>query len=135
EGKNQIYLYDFQGNRKKLTSDKNEVTGVYGFDANRKKVYYQATDGSPLKRALFSVDLEGKVTNLSGERYSGWNSALFSTTYDYYVLVHSTANIPPVYSVYTLDGKLIRVIESNDGLNDRIREYGFQPKEFFTFEN
>lgn len=133
--KNQIYLYDFQGNRKKLTPDEHEITGVYGFDSGKKKVYYQATDGSPLRRAVFSVDLNGKVINLSGEKNKGWNSALFSTTYDYYVLTHSTANTPPVYSVYSRDGKLVRVIENNNRLANRVHEYGFQPKEFFTFEN
>lgn len=133
--KNQIFLYDMDGGQRRLTTGDHEVTAVYGYDAARNEIYFQATDDSPLRRGIFKVDLDGKVSRLTSDDQQGWNSARFSTTYDYYVLTHSTANRPPVYTVYTRDGKKIRDIETNDGLKNLIREYDFQPKEFFTFEN
>lgn len=133
--KNQIFLHNMKGEKHKLTTGDNEVTAVYGFDAARKEIYFQATDGSPLKRAVFKVNLDGKVTRLTTDEQQGWNSARFSTTYDYYVLTHSTANQPPLYSVYDRVGQKIRDIETNTGLKNLIREYDFQPKEFFTFQN
>lgn len=134
-GKNQIYLYDFKGNKKRLTNEENEVTEVYGVDSESGHVYYQATDNSPLRRAIFSVDLDGQVQKMTTEDLKGWNIAKFSTTFDYYVLTHSTANTPPKYSVYSRNGQLVRVIEDNDELTRRIDRHGFQPKEFFTFQN
>lgn len=133
--KNQIYLIDFKGNRKRITTDKNEITEVYGYDPVKKQIYYQATDGSPLRRAVFAINLKGQVTKLTDDDSNGWNSASFSTTYEYYVLTHSTADTPPVYSVYNTEGKLIRIIENNDELTARTREYDFQTKAFFTFKN
>lgn len=131
--KNQIFLYDFEGNVKKLTDGTQEVTAVYGYDPIHKTIYFQATDDSPLRRAVFSVSLDGKTQKLTGKELSGWNSAKFSTTFDYYVLTHATANTPPVYTVYSRNGKKIRDIETNQSLRQQIRAYDFQPKEFFTF--
>lgn len=133
--KNQIFLHDFEGNKRKLTDGSHEVTTVYGYDASEKLIYYQATDQSPLKRAVYSVDLNGKTKKLTSKDQDGWNSASFSTTFDYYVLTHSTANTPPVYSVYSAEGRKIRDIETNGELKKLIREFDFQPKEFFTFQN
>ncbi|MBY5958309.1 S9 family peptidase [Membranicola marinus] len=134
-GRNQVYLIDFDGRKKRITPKNDIVTEVYGYDPARKQIYYQAIDHSPLQRAVFSIDLKGQVKKLTSADLEGWNGARFSTTFDYYVLVHATADSPPVYSVYRNDGKLIRVIEDNAELADRTTEYGFQPKEFFTFKN
>lgn len=134
EGFNQIYLYDFIGNKKKITTDQNEITQVYGVDPVRNRVYYQATTDSPLERAVYSIDLDGKnKVTLQGRK--GWNNATFSTTFDYYILTHSTANSPPTYSVHKTGEGQIRMIERNNRLSSTIQQYNFQPKEFFTFEN
>lgn len=134
-GQNQIYAYDFEGNRRRLTNDRHEVTAVYGYDSENQTIYYQATDDSPLRRALYSVDLDGNTKKLTSKNLEGWNSAKFSTTYDYYVLTHSTADTPPVFAVYNRQGNKIRDVETNQILQHRIKEYRFQPKEFFTFQN
>lgn len=133
--RNQIFHYDFEGNRKRLTDGENEITAVYGYDPVHRTIYFQATDDTPLRRAVYAVDLDGRIKKLTEENLAGWNSARFSTTFDYYVLTHATANTPPVYSVYSREGRLIRQVETNQTLKDRIREYDFQPKEFFTFQN
>ena len=133
-GYNHIYLYDMQGNLlRQITSGKWEVTDFYGLDEDKGLLYFQATDEGPLGRGVYSLRLEGKKKKaLHHEK--GWNSAIFSATFDYYVLKHSTANTPPTYVVYNRKGKAVRTIVDNKGLQKKQEKYGVQPVEFFSFK-
>lgn len=134
DGFNQIYLYDLKGNYQKIVDEDFEVTELYGYDPVRQRVYFQAARQSPLQREVYSADIDGKnMEKLSGSE--GWNSARFSTTFDYFILTYSTANTPPIFAVYKNDKTKIRVLEDNTELKNRIEQYNFQPKEFFTFKN
>jgi hypothetical protein len=97
-----------------------------------KKVFYQTAEKSPLQRQVYSVGLDGKnkkeITPVGGT-----NEAQFSSTFDYYVNTHSAANEPASYTVYDRKGKLLRVIEDNQGIKDLQVEYGTTPVEFFDF--
>ncbi len=44
------------------------------------------------------------------------NNAQFSTTYDLFVLNHSTINIAPTFTVYDRKGSVVRVLEKNEGV-------------------
>lgn len=134
DGYNQIYLYDMEGKEvEKLTPGEYDVTTFYGVDEDKEMVYYQSAEISPLQRHIYSVRLDGKKKKqLTPER--GWNSAQFSSTFDYYVLTHSTANSAATYTVYDRKGKEVRLIEDNDGMKDLQEEYGWSPVEFFDFK-
>lgn len=132
-GFNHIYLYDMNGNEvKQLTDGQFDVTAVLGYNADKKLVYYQAAQSSPLNREVFSVDLKGKIQPL--ETKSGTNRVTFSNNYKYYILCWSDANTPPVYTMYeTASGKLLRTLEDNARMRETMKEYGFATKEFFSF--
>lgn len=133
EGYNQIYLYNLAGEKvQQLTPDPFDVTEFYGVDEVSGTVYYQAADPSPLQRNVFSVNLKGKKKELLTPQ-KGWNSARFSSTYDYYILTHSSVNSAPVYTVFDRDGKEVRVIEDNASMAGLQSEYGWSPVEFFSF--
>jgi dipeptidyl-peptidase-4 len=132
-GYNHIYLYDMAGKMKaQLTKGAYDVTDFYGYDEKNKKVFYQTAEKSPLQRQVYSVGLDGKnkkeITPVGGT-----NEAQFSSTFDYYVNTHSAANEPASYTVYDRKGKLLRVIEDNQGIKDLQVEYGTTPVEFFDF--
>jgi len=133
-GFNHLYYYDMQGKQVAALSSGNwDVTDFYGIDEKNGLAFYQAASKSPMEREVFSVKLNGKSQKrLSKER--GYNSAIFSSTYDYFVLTHSGLNAPPRYAVYDRKGKMLRPLEQNLDLKAIIAEYGVIPAEFFSFK-
>lgn len=135
DGWNHVYLYDMNGKLvRQLTKGNWEVTNFYGIDEANEKIYFQAAAKSPLEREIYEMGLNGKgKRTMAGE--SGFNSAQFSSTFDYYVLNHSTINSPSVYTVFDRKGEKVRVIENNDKAVQRQDQYNVQNVEFFTFKN
>jgi dipeptidyl-peptidase-4 len=134
DGWNHVYLYDMKGNLiRQVTEGEWEVTEFYGVDEDNGVIYYQSTEPSPLQRDLYKINLLGKGKRKLNKS-DGWNGAQFSSTFDYYVESHSTANSPASYTVYNQKGKLIRVIEDNKDLRQVQKDYAVGPVEFFDFE-
>ena len=133
DGYNHIYLYDTKGKATQLTKGKWDVSNVYGVDEKRGVVYYQAAEIAPNQRQVYSIGLDGKnkKTLLAAE---GWNDAEFSSTFDYLVGKHSTANMPADIAVYDATGKKLREIETNEKLRTKMKEYDLAKVEFFTFK-
>ncbi len=134
-GFNHIYLYDMNGKMvNQLTNGNYDVTRLYGVDEVNKMVYFQAAEQSPLERQIYSVDMDGKnKKNLTPA--AGTNSAQFSSTFDYFVNTFSTANTPPIFTVYDRTGKEVRVIEDNKALVKVQETYGAQKVNFFKIKN
>lgn len=133
DGWNQIYMYDNNGNLiRKLTTGYYDVTSFYGVDERNRKVYFQAADKSPMERHVYSIDFRGKRKNAMTDR-PGSNSAQFSSTFEYYVWNHSDANTPPSYVVYSKKGKPIRDLQRNSEIVQKMKDYGVQNVEFFSF--
>lgn len=137
DGFNHVYYYNMQGElQKKLTTGEWDVESILGFDSKENVVYYKAAKSMPYNREVFGVSLKGKENPI--EVKEGWNSVQFSANYKYYTCNWSDANTPPVYSLKSIDGKTIKVLQDNANLKDRIAEYNFQDKTFYditTTEN
>lgn len=69
DGFNHLYLYNTKGKlEKKLTSGKWDITEVLGFDDSGKNLFYISTEGSPIDKHIYKLDLETlKRTKLSNE--------------------------------------------------------------------
>lgn len=133
-GYNHIYLYDMKGEKQAtLTSGNYDVTNFYGVDEKRGRVFFQAAKKSPLRREVYSVDLEGKDL-IEHTPQEGSNSARFSGTFDYFVQTYSTINQPATYMVRTFEGDTVRTIEANVSLKRRQIEHKVKPVEFFDFK-
>jgi dipeptidyl-peptidase-4 len=133
DGWHHIYLYDMKGElQRQITRGEWEITNFYGVDEAGGKLYFQAARRSPMERQIFEIGLDGQgLRELSPE--PGSNSAEFSSTFDYFVLTHSTANTPPVISVYDRSGERIRTIQDNERVRELQDTYGTTPVEFFDF--
>ncbi|MBK8621988.1 MAG: S9 family peptidase [Saprospiraceae bacterium] len=133
EGFNQIYLFDMSGKEiKKLTPGNYDVSEIYGVDEANQKIFFKASVKNPMESAIYSINPDGSYfTPLSDE--SGSHSAQFSSTFDIFVLHKSTINTPPVSSVFKRDKTLVRVLEKNGALTEKLSEYGVSPIEFFDF--
>ena len=132
-GSRQLYWYATTGQlEKQLTHAQGEVTKFYGYDAQSGNFYYQATDGTPTRTAIFRTNLKGQVKRLSAQ--PGDNDAVFSTGCRYMLLTHSDLKTPPVTSICDNDGRTQRVVLTNDQLNQQLADYRQPQKELFTFQ-
>jgi dipeptidyl-peptidase-4 len=132
-GYSHLYLYNRQGFLvKQLTDGKFDVTSFYGFDNKKKIFYYQAAKESPLRREIYYTSLDGKKQGkLSGKE--GINKAEFNSGFQYYINYFSNAATPNTVTLHSSDGKLIRILEDNKALQNKLNAYHLSSKEFFTF--
>lgn len=132
DGFNHLYLYNLAGKTvRQLTKGNWEITNFYGYDEKTRVIYYQSAERSPLRRDVYSISIDGK----NKKRIStadGTNSADFSTDFSYYVLSNSSNNSPLLITLHNKGGELIRTLENNEALKQRISEYAIKGTEFFT---
>ncbi len=134
DGYNHIYLYSMTGKLvRQLTKGSWDVTKVYGYDAKKKRVFYQSAQSSPLNRDIYYVTLKGKKVKISSRE--GTNSAQFSSDFRYYVNTFSDANTPPYISVHNSSGKELRVLQDNSDFVKMMNEYNLSKQTFFTISS
>ncbi|WP_405562364.1 S9 family peptidase [Polaribacter sp. Asnod6-C07] len=132
DGYNHIYHYDFDGKLiNQITKGNWEVTRYYGFNESKKTIYYQSVENGSINRGVYSIKLNGKNKKLLSNA-DGQNSAAFSTNLNYFINTYSSAETPPIYSLYNAKGKMLKVIKDNAELKEELAAYKMSPKEFST---
>lgn len=133
DGYNHIYMYDMAGRMvNQLTRGSYDVVSVCSVDEKNGVVYYLSHQSSPLNRELYCVDFKGKKTTFLSKGQEGWNTVSFSANSKYYINTFTDANTPPVYTLHTSSGKLLKMLEDNAELRGRMKEYGVGRKQFGT---
>lgn len=126
-----LYWYNLGGQLEaQITNGNFEVTDFYGYDARTGSFYFASTQESPLRRAVYKADKQGRVKKLSSS--VGTNSAKFSKTMKYYMNVYSSAQQPPVTSLCDNNGKTITTLIDNADLKAKVEKVAGK-KEFFQF--
>lgn len=132
DGFNHIYHYDFNGKLiNQITKGNWEVTNYYGFNEKKNSIYYQSVENGSINRGVYSINLNGKNKKLLSSK-EGQNSASFSTNLNYFINTFSSSEIPPIYSLYTAEGKMLKIIKDNAELKEELADYKMSPKEFST---
>lgn len=133
DGYAHIYQYSPIGEKKaQLTKGAYDVLTLYGAD-KQGNIYYQAADVKATQRRILKVTPSGKIQVLAGK--SGINDATFSSDFTHFLNVFSNTETPHQYSIHSSkDGKQLRMLEENQDLAKRIKEYRFAPKEFIQLE-
>ena len=136
DGFRHIYLFDMKGKLvKQLTQGPWEVSEFEGVDEAKGVAYYVSAEASPMQRHLYHVDLKGKGKTRLGEAGGGTDVVNMSPDFRYYLNYHSAANEPTTVSLRTAqDGKVVKVLEDNAALKQKMKDYGFTPQEFFSFK-
>ena len=131
DGTMQVYLYDLDGRlQRKLTDARYGVTEVYGYDERQQRLFYQAAGRSPMEREVY-VSTKGKSRMLTPRE--GWNKALFSADFAYYIATFSNAQTPFECAVFNIKGKELRKVVDNAELRHRLSQLDLAGKEFFSF--
>jgi dipeptidyl-peptidase-4 len=105
DGFNHIYQYDFSGKLiNQITKGNWEVTNYYGYHKAKKTIYYQSVENGSTNRGIYSIDLDGNNKKILSNS-KGTNTASFSKNLNYFINTYSSSEIPPIYSLYTAEGK------------------------------
>lgn len=127
---NHLYYYDLNGKLiKQLTSGKWDVMEFKGFDEKRNTLYFTSTENGAIHRDVFSVKLDGTGKKQLSTK-AGVTNFEFTKGFNYYISIYSNANTPPQYDLYSIDGKLIKVLEDNSDLKNRMKNFNLATKRF-----
>ena len=134
DGFKHLYYYDFTGKLlNQITKGNWDVMDFKGYDESTKTLYYVSTEVSATDRDVYSISLDGKKKKKISAK-KGTTDAEFSKSFKYYVTTYSNANAPNTYELYSADGKLIKILEDNKALTDKLTAFDITKKEFFTFK-
>jgi dipeptidyl-peptidase-4 len=134
DGYNHIYHYDFNGKLiNQITKGNWEVTKYYGFNQSKQTIYYQSVENGSINRVVYSIDLKGKNKKLLSNK-DGQNTAAFSENLNYFINTYSSAKTPPIYSLISSEGKMIKEVKNNSLLKEKLSNYKISPKEFSTIK-
>lgn len=129
---NHLYYYDMSGKLiNQITKGNWDVIEFKGYEEKTKTMFYTSSERGAINRDLYSIKLDGSSKKLLSTS-EGQTDADFTTGHKYYVSSYSNANTPPVYELHTADGKLVKVLEDNKALRDKLKNYSLSQKTFFT---
>ena len=132
DGYDHIYVYNHNGQLlRKVAPGNYDITDVYGMDEATGDIYYQAAALNPHDRQVYVAHKNGKIERLTNQE--GWNSAVFSGDFKYFLNTWSDYNTPYVYTTRSNNGKVIATNVDNKKLKEKIEKCGWVKKESFSF--
>ena len=143
DGYNHIYVYNLNGQLMRTVGDLEKpgqrlggqahtiVTDVYGYDELTGDVYFSALNGDPINQKVYVSHSNGRTDCLTPK--DGWNSAIFSQNFKYFVNTWSDLNNPAVYTLCSNQGKALTTLIDNKALKQKYASYDMGQKEFFVF--
>ena len=132
-GYNHIYKIGIDGSSTPITKGNWDVIEFKGINEKTGMVYYtSAEEGAPYK-ALYSIQLNGRKKQKISQ-HKGSNEATFSTGMKYFVNDFSTINKPHIYTLHEASGDVLDTLQSNKMLQNRLRKFNFQKKEFIRIQ-
>jgi dipeptidyl-peptidase-4 len=127
-----FYLYNFVKKEvKPITSGEFDIIGYKGFDAKSNTLYYLSHERGTTKQDVYSIRTDGsKKVRISTQE--GWSDAEFSSSFKYYILEHSSFDLPNTYTLCASGGKQIRVLEENKELAGKMKDFNFVKHEIIS---
>ena len=132
DGYMHLYLYNMNGSLiRKIGEGNYDITSIYGYDETTGDVYYQAAGINPHDRQVLVSHKNGKTERLTDT--NGWNKAIFSGDYKYFLNTWSNYNTPYVFTIRDSKGKVLSTPVDNKELKEKVKTYGFNGRETFSF--
>ncbi|MFI3281036.1 MAG: S9 family peptidase [Rikenellaceae bacterium] len=124
-----LYLHSTKKGRVgAITSGPWEVTEL--LTANNKELYYISTEGSPLRRRIYSIGLNGRnKREVSGAE--GYYTVRPARDMKYFIATYSTATQVPQTAIYNSKGEMVRMLVDNAELAEALEVDERPVKEFF----
>lgn len=135
DGWRHLYLVSRDGKDVKLlTPGDFDIVSIQSIDDKKGWVYYIASPENPTQRYLFRSPLsgEGSSERLSPLDQPGTHAYQLSPGSNWAFHTYQTFEMPPIIFLVELpEHKLVRVLEDNDEIREKIENLDSQPAEFF----
>lgn len=130
-----LYLKDLLtgANKATLTSGSYEVMTLNAVDEANNLIYFSSNEEQPLAADLYVVSLDGKNKKRL-TKTQGSHRVILSNDFSHYIDYHSSANVPLQVGLYKSDGNLIRMLEENTELKEKLKALNLSPKEFMKIK-
>ena len=135
-----LYLYNMNGQLLRQVDDgEYEVSEVYGYDEATGNTYFAAHVAGAATQstsALGATEQRVYVVHGNGKKEcltekAGWNSAVFSSDYRYFIHTWSDINTPPVYALCNASGKMLTTLVDNQELRTKLSALSLGRRELF----
>ena len=131
-GFNQMYIIGYDQSISAVGSGDGDVIDLYGISSDGLHIFFSKSSQGGISKVLCRTDLIGKeVKTLSP--IEGTMDADFTKGMAYFVGTFSTANQPPVLKLYNSEGAVIRLLEDNHELVEKLAKLTLPTKEFKQF--
>ena len=132
DGYMHLYLYNMNGQlMRKVIGGQYDITNVYGYDSTTGDIYYQAAVLNPQDRQIMVCHKNGRIERLTEKE--GFNSAIFSKDFKYFINVWSDRNTPYITTLRNSKGGVESTLMDNKALEKTLNQYSLGTKETFTF--
>ena len=129
-----MYHYNSDGSLKDKSPKARGRSPVFGVNPKTKELYYASVEQSSIERVVYSIGLNGKKKRTLSPN-KGTNGVAFSADYRYYIHTYEDANTPRIYTLRdTKTARVVREIEDNSALVEKLADYNLVEKEFSTLE-
>ena len=126
-----LYLYNMNGQLlRQIDNGDYEVSAVYGYDEATGDTYYASHENGAVNQNVWVAHKDGRRECLTSKK--GWNSAIFSTHFKYFIHAWSDIDTPSVYSLCDNSGKLHATLIDNQPLQKKLANYNLGKRELFT---
>ena len=128
-----LYLYNLNGQLLyQVDKGDYEVSDVYGYDEKTRCAYFASHENGSTDQRVWVAHENGNRECLTPT--AGWNSAIFSADYRYFIRTWSDVNTPTVYSLCDNSGKTLKTLIDNVALKDKLKEFQFGKIELYTIK-
>lgn len=132
-GYNHFYRYNWKKSKlTALTSGDYDVDQLIGLDESNGLLYYTSTERSSKERHLYSVDWNGRNKLLLTPE-TGTHAITPINGYRYFLDKHSRLMEPPVFYLRNAKGKIVRILEDNKALREKMKGYELGTLRFRRF--
>ncbi len=131
DGYNHLYLYTYAGTmQRKVCPTKTVIDEVYGIDETTGDIFFSSTMNGAADRQVCVAHANGRIDRLS--KNDGWNSAVFSKNFRYFINNWSDINTPPVYTLCDTKGKTLATLIDNASLKAKAAADMTASRKLFT---
>jgi dipeptidyl-peptidase 4 len=122
-GYNHFYRWNWINKRlTSLTQGNYDIDELIGIDEKRQVLYYTSAEESPLQRKLYVVDWRGNNKKVLTPE-DGTHAITTVEGNNYFIDKYSKLNQVPVYYLRSMDGRILRTLEDNKDLANKMKEY------------
>jgi len=130
-----IYRYGYDGKQvNQVTSGNWDMIKVTGIDAEAKKMYYLSAETGGLNQELWTINFDG-----SGKKklstVSGYHDINMSPNTKYFLDNYSNVTTPWHVALNDDKGRVLKMLEDNQGVTEFTKTQAYSPEEHFQFTN